>query len=205
MNCEQVQELLPEFADRQIRQALVAGVEEHLRQCPSCSNLLAVYRQNIELLATFPLLDPPADLGDRILERTTRRRGVLAYFDRYFGIPAPVYLSAAAALLIALLSPAFLKMETEPSRAANKYLHRAWSYSVRMYGKAEGMGQEIATFKNVLMLILDQRVDQIQDELENYSTRKEKTDQQSSQRGIIASEGSSLTLQGARDHVLRES
>lgn len=205
MNCQEIQDQLPEYVDRLLKQSVVAGIEEHLRACQDCTQVLTLYRENVELLGSFPEVDPPAHLAPRIFERTVRGARVVRLFDRFFGIPAPALLSAAAALLIIALAPPFLRMDTAPSRAANKYVHRAWSYTMKMYGRAEGVGQEIATFKNVFVLILDRRVDQIQDELESYSNRKQKNDQQSSQRGYLASEGSRANREGASHHVLRQS
>ncbi len=202
MNCKQVQDLLPEFVDRQLKQTFLAGVETHLKACSECETLLTIYRQNMQLLGSFPEVEPPPDLVEKIVRRTAKPAGFLALMERYLRLPAPVLLPAVSALLILLLGPAFLQMNTVPSRSANKYIHRAWSYSTRLYGKAEGMGQEIATFKNIFMLILDRRAEKVQEELENY--RKQKNDQQSSQTSYITCDGNG-SHQGAINHVLHES
>ncbi len=203
MNCDQVQDLLPEYVDHQVKQVYLVEIEEHLSTCAGCRLLHGIYKRNVQILGSFPEVAPPPDLVERILQRTSRPAGLRTFLERYFRVPAPVLLTAGAMILLALVGPTFLQLDTPISRDANKYLHRAWSYSQRVYGRAEGMGQEIATFKNIFFLLLDRKVEKIQQELETY--RKQKNEQQSSQSVYYLAEGDGSGTQGASSHVLRKS
>lgn len=205
MNCQQIQEYLPEYVDRQVRHAIAVEIDGHVTDCPECRDLLAIYRQSLDVLTSFPDVEPPHGMAEKIFRRTAGRRGFWTFLERYVPLPQPALVAAAAAVIIAVVSPLVLSLDTTPTRAANKYAHRAWSYSLRLYGKAEGVGQEIATFKKVFVLILDRKVDLIQEELESYSDKKQKNQQRSSQGGILAREGAGGRHGGTESHVLRES
>jgi len=203
MTCKQVQDLLPEYVDRLLKHAYLVQVEAHLEECGECRTLLAHYRQSVQTLATFPHVEPPPDLVEKIVKRTVRSTSIWSLLDRYLRVPAPVLLPATAAFLILLFGSAFYRMDTSASRSANKYMHQAWAYSLRLYGRAEGFGHEIASFKNIFFSILDRRVEGIQDELKTY--KKQKGEQQSSQSGYVICDGTRAFQKGVSSHVLRQS
>jgi hypothetical protein len=78
VNCEQVRELLPEYADAGPRPA--GPVEEHLAACPECSGQLQVYRGLLSSLAAFKAIEiaPPPGFVDR----TVRMVRLASYTSR---------------------------------------------------------------------------------------------------------------------------
>ena len=207
MNCKQVRDLLPEYVDRQVRQVFLRDIEAHLRGCDECSQLLSVYRDNIRILGAFPEIEPPPDLPAKIFERTARRGKIRAWVERYLSLPSYVLVPVAAGLLVAVLAPVLLSTDTVGSRSATKYAHRAWSFTLKMYGRAEGVGQEMASLKNLVFLILDERVEELQEQVQSYKTRKPTNEQQRSQSSYFMCvwDAAGSDPQGADSNVLRQS
>jgi len=80
LSCEQVRELLPEYAEPGPRSA--GDVEVHLASCAVCSAELAAYRDLLGGLAEFRLVEeePPAGYLERTLSvvpRATRTRAAI--------------------------------------------------------------------------------------------------------------------------------
>ncbi|MEW6363998.1 MAG: zf-HC2 domain-containing protein [Acidobacteriota bacterium] len=206
MNCKQVQDLLPEYVDRQVRQVFLRDIEAHLRGCDECSKLLAVYRDNIRILGAFPEIEPPPDLAAKIFERTARRGLIRAWIERYLSLPRYILLPVAAGLLVAVLAPVLLSNDAA-SRSATKYAHRAWSFTLKLYGRAEGVGQEMASLKNLVFLILDERVEELQEQVQSYKARKQTNEQRRSQSSYLMCglDSAGSDTQGADSNVLRQS
>ncbi len=206
MNCKQVQDLLPEYVDRQVRQLFLRDIESHLRGCDECSQLLSVYRDNIRILGAFPEIEPPTDLASKIFERTARRGPIRAWIERYLSLPPYILAPVFAGLLVAVLAPIFLSNDSA-SRSATKYAHRAWSFTLKMYGRAEGVGQEMASLKNLVFLILDERVEELQEQVQSYKTRKQTNEPQRSQSSyfLCVWDVAGSDPQGADSNVLRQS
>lgn len=59
--------ILQSFADGQLEGAQRAAVEAHLADCPTCRGLLAQLRAVSDPLRQVPALEPPADLGRRLV------------------------------------------------------------------------------------------------------------------------------------------
>jgi hypothetical protein len=66
LRCEEVRELLPEYAERGPRAA--GEVEQHIASCADCTADLAAYRRMLTSLASFRDVEEPAPAG--YLERT---------------------------------------------------------------------------------------------------------------------------------------
>ncbi|HLF26479.1 MAG TPA: anti-sigma factor [Anaerolineae bacterium] len=74
LNCEELEELLPEYALGVLRPSEMADVVRHLHTCPHHSAALSGYEAVSDgLCASVPLIDPPAGLKSRVLASLGRR------------------------------------------------------------------------------------------------------------------------------------
>ncbi len=73
MNCARFETVLSDFMANRLQKPVMAAAQEHLEKCPQCRELLEEVAQLKGQLHDFPVVQPPADLVDRILLRTTGR------------------------------------------------------------------------------------------------------------------------------------
>lgn len=73
MNCSRFETLLSDFMAARLQPPVMAAAQEHLGRCPQCRELMEEVARLKEQLQDFPVAQPPAELVDRILMRTTGR------------------------------------------------------------------------------------------------------------------------------------
>ncbi len=71
MNCSRFETILSDFTANRLEKPVMAAAQEHLEHCPSCRELLEEVAQLRQQLGDFPVAAAPAELVERILERTT--------------------------------------------------------------------------------------------------------------------------------------
>ena len=85
MNCEELTELLPDFVDGTLSEALRAEAEAALAQCPDCQRELEAARQIQTLFAALRAenvqLQVPAGFETRLLTRVHKQRGGMELLD----------------------------------------------------------------------------------------------------------------------------
>ena len=96
MNCQEIEKKLVEYADGELAPMETAAIEDHLKTCPPCRDLLEALNRSLDLAAVIwqdgeaALAEVPAAKGTRVHHRWWWRTGM------------------AAAGLLALLSAALL-------------------------------------------------------------------------------------------------
>ncbi|GEM_PF-1638782 len=71
MNCAKFESRLTDYMDGTLDGGLQQAMSEHLKECSSCSDLLARVHALRELLKAFPQIELRQALVDQILDRTT--------------------------------------------------------------------------------------------------------------------------------------
>ena len=71
MNCSRFETLISDYLDETLDRRVHEAISVHAERCPDCASLLQEVRDLQQELAYFPTLEPPEDLVDRILERTS--------------------------------------------------------------------------------------------------------------------------------------
>jgi len=66
MNCSAFKNNFSAYLERELDKNTFSSCESHLKQCASCSRMVAVYRSGISALAEIPELEVREDLFDRI-------------------------------------------------------------------------------------------------------------------------------------------
>lgn len=110
MKCSEVRGKLAMYCERALVESEERNVAEHLRDCLSCGKEHGRYVRSWDMLSRYGEIEPSADFVGRSVERCRREDPIVvlpfARAGRWFahaGLP----LSAAAALLLSLLLPAF--------------------------------------------------------------------------------------------------
>jgi|GEM_PF-4376999 predicted anti-sigma-YlaC factor YlaD len=67
MDCQNFKTNFSAYIDRELDEKTLAGCESHLRQCASCSRLVAAYRSGISVLSEITELEAPEDLFERVM------------------------------------------------------------------------------------------------------------------------------------------
>lgn len=73
MNCDEAQEKIDAYLDRELEQQSSARLEAHLEQCKTCGDYLEARRQLVELLDRLPVPPVPSQLGKQTVDLMRRR------------------------------------------------------------------------------------------------------------------------------------
>ena len=105
MKCSKFLRNFSDYLEGELDPETLSTFEAHLRQCPNCSRLVSAYRNGVAFLPEMPLLEPPADLYQRVATAVSQphQAWVVRLRRPRFWVPA----AAAAAVLTALLSFSF--------------------------------------------------------------------------------------------------
>jgi len=76
MSCEQVRELLQDYATRELVPGERQAVDEHLLECDACRQELAVVSLVVSSLDSQPVLEPGPDFGQKVMAGLPSRRPV---------------------------------------------------------------------------------------------------------------------------------
>jgi hypothetical protein len=110
MNCSKFLSRFSSYIEGELDQKALSLSEEHLKECPRCSRLVASYRAGVKVMTEQPELDVPSDLFARVKDAAVSGKGdprVIPFKKPLFWVPA-----AAAAMLIVALSVSYLFQPT---------------------------------------------------------------------------------------------
>jgi anti-sigma factor RsiW len=108
VTCARCEERLEDWLDGTLDPVEAAGVEDHVRRCPSCADSAALARDVLDDLRDLPELEPPSSILDGVRAATGRP----VRFVPWARHPAVL---AAAAVLVMGLSAMLLPRSTRPT------------------------------------------------------------------------------------------
>jgi len=73
-SCQDVGRLMSLALDQSLTQSEARGLEEHLRQCPTCQEEWESMQRVSRLFADAPLMEPPPGFADRVMRRVAQRQ-----------------------------------------------------------------------------------------------------------------------------------
>jgi hypothetical protein len=68
-SCTTIQEFLEDYLQGRLSPERIQLVDDHLHRCAVCRQSLEVERLLLTGIRTYPILDPPSDLADAVLNR----------------------------------------------------------------------------------------------------------------------------------------
>ncbi|MCR4395606.1 MAG: zf-HC2 domain-containing protein [Candidatus Saccharicenans sp.] len=103
MNCHRAEKLISRLVDGRLDAGTATRLEEHLKVCPSCAQLLADYRKLGALLSELQMreAEPLPYFEQRLLAKlnTASRPSLWAVVEKWYAAAVPVFLVVAMVLV----------------------------------------------------------------------------------------------------------
>lgn len=164
MNCSKIEQLLSAYMESSLHADEKNRVEEHLKSCRHCSELLDEMQSAAALCQSYPTLELEPDLLETILLRTSGRPRTLSFrerFHKYFWGPLLTPRFAAGAVLATLFltlainfmmpqisSAVSLLSPPEMLRMMDRGVQRLYSEGLRVYNKTNELQDHFIFIKN---------------------------------------------------------
>lgn len=164
MNCARIEQQLSAYMESSLPVDETSQVEEHLKSCGNCSELLNEMRSVAALCQNYPTLELDPDLLERILLRTSGRPRTLSFrerFQRYFWGPlltprfaagavlATLFLAVTLNLMMPRISAALsLLSPPEMLRIMDRGVQSLYSEGLKVYNKKNELQDQFIFFKN---------------------------------------------------------
>jgi hypothetical protein len=208
MECRYVENHLSEYMDRSLAASELSGIADHLHECPRCSELLDNVRSLLASCKTEMALDPPLELIERILLRTSGRPRTRSLRERWteyvlkpvltprfaMGVGLGILFLALtmnlmmprASALVSALSP------TEIFRSIDRTTQQVYSQGLRLYDKKNEWQAQFTFFKNNMFNKLGSMIEQLDAPMEGNDKKSGEPPQQ--QKKAPAEKSSLLLL-----------
>jgi len=164
MDCSRIEQHLSGYIESSLRVDEMNQVEEHLKSCLHCSELLNEMRSVASLCQSYPTLELDPDFLERILLRTSGRPRTLSFqerFQRYFWGPlltprfaagavlATLFLALTLNLMMPRISTALsLLSPPEMLRMMDRGVQRLYGEGLKVYNKKNELQEDFIFFKN---------------------------------------------------------
>jgi hypothetical protein len=200
MDCRRAEELLSEHYEGTLDAGRRADLEAHLSGCADCRALRAALGEVVEALGTFPVLEPPARLADRVASAALARPRVAApSILTPRSLRLPVWLPAAAAgLALMTTGAALLAAGPEgPTRAATRLVDRTVNAGVYLMERKDRLMEDVRILRVLIGTAFEGRLDKMNDRVDDYrrllERRRNAEEDQKKSRGSAAAGSSVLT------------
>ncbi|HKC11428.1 MAG TPA: zf-HC2 domain-containing protein [Vicinamibacteria bacterium] len=200
MDCRRAEELLSDHYERTLDPVRRADLDAHLSGCADCRALRAALGDVVEALRTFPVLEPPARLAERVAAAALVRPRVAA--PSVLAPPPwriPAWLPAAAAgLALVTTGAALLATGPEgPTRAATRLLDRTVNAGVYLIERKDRLVEDVRILRVLIGTAFEGRLDKMNDRVDDYrrllERRRNAEEDHKKSRGSAAVGSSILT------------
>ncbi len=171
MNCHRAEELLSHHYEGTLDAIRRAELDTHLSGCANCGALRAAVGEVVQALRTFPVLEPPARLAERVAAAALAQPRVAApsiFAPRSLRIPA--WLPAAAAgLALMTTGAALLAVGPEgPTRAATRLMDRTVNAGVYLIERKDRLVEDVRILRVLISTAFEGRLDKMNDRVDDY-------------------------------------
>jgi hypothetical protein len=152
MSCKQIEKLLSPYLENDLSQEKKTLVENHIKKCPQCSELLSLMREAKNSLAEIPEFDISPSLRKK-LYKIPKRKFKMS-FD-FLLKPALQPILAASMVLITVVSLYTLNPNRdEINKTINQHIHAGYSKVEQLYAKAESLTHSLAGYKESIFFTI---------------------------------------------------
>lgn len=149
MNCKQIEKLLSPYLENDLSQEKKTLVENHIKKCPQCSELLSYMKEAKNSLAEMPEIDISPSLRKK-LYKIPKKKFKLS-FD-FLLKPALQPVLAASMVLITVVSLYTLNPDRgKINKYINQHIHAGYSKAEQLYAKAESLTHSLAGHKESIL------------------------------------------------------
>ncbi len=154
MKCEKIEELLSPYLDNDLSLAEKNAVVEHLKTCPSCSELLSFLKESQESLTDFPQLELSENLLDRLYAIPSKKKRFKFSLD-FLLQPSLQPVFAAATILMIIVSFYLYNPDRKfIEKSIDRQVHLGYSKIERMYAKVESFTDSLDAYKDDILVSL---------------------------------------------------
>ncbi|HXB55756.1 MAG TPA: zf-HC2 domain-containing protein [Vicinamibacteria bacterium] len=199
MDCRRAEELLSDHYEGTLDPLRRADLDAHLSGCADCRALRAALGDVVEALRTFPVLEPPARLAERVAAAALAPRVAAPSPFAPRGVRIPAWLPAAAAgLALVTTGAALLATGPEgPTRAATRLLDRTVNAGVYLIERKDRLVEDVRILRVLIGTAFEGRLDKMNDRVDDYrrllERRRNAEEDQKKSRGSAATGSSILT------------
>jgi len=175
IDCPRAAELLSDHLEGTLDRLLAADLQVHLGECDDCRALRTALAEVVDVLQSFPSLDPAADLAERAATSALRARRPRPTGLRV-AIAVPAWLQAAAAAL-ALLTTGGVLYATHspaPSRVAARFVDRTVNAGAYILERKDRLVEDVRILRVVIGTAFEGRLDRMNDRVDDYRRLLEK-------------------------------
>jgi hypothetical protein len=154
MGCERIEELLSPYFEDELEQEERRTVENHLRTCTSCAEMLLLLRETKESLSSFPELDVSEALTEKLYDLPQKKKRFGFVID-FLVRPSFQPIMAAATVLLVIVS--FYMFNPERSainRSIERQFHLGFSKVEKLYAEADSITHTLGEYKDNLLVSL---------------------------------------------------
>jgi hypothetical protein len=150
VRCEQFQELLSPYLDRELSLEKRREFEQHAKKCPECAELLALMREAQSALSEWPEPEISPELKSRLLAIGPPQKKKKFFPDLDFILrPSLQPVMAAFTVVLTLLSLFLLHPDRERLQTSlDRQFHIGLSKIERLFVQAESFTDFLASYKN---------------------------------------------------------
>jgi anti-sigma factor RsiW len=175
MDCTRAEELLSDHLEGKLDLLLAADLEAHLAGCGECRALRSTLAEVVDVLRSYPALEPAADLAERAATSALRaRRPRPAMFRVPVGVPAWLQATAAALALLTTGGVLYATQSPAPSRAAARLVDRTVNASVYILERKDRLVEDVRILRVVIGTAFEGRLDRMNDRVDDYRRLLEK-------------------------------
>ncbi|MBD3414219.1 MAG: hypothetical protein GF421_07315 [Candidatus Aminicenantes bacterium] len=149
MKCTHIEPYLSPYLEKELRPEKMSQIENHIKTCPDCAELLSNIKEARAALAGIPEIEISRSLK-KTLYKIPRKRFKLS-FDFLFK-PALQPILAAATVMITVITLYSMNPEREQiNKTINQHIHMGYSKIERLYARAESLTNTLAGYKESVL------------------------------------------------------
>lgn len=153
MNAAHVEELLSAYLEGDLDADQIAEVKAHMALCPDCASLFDAIGGAREALAALPGIDPPSGLLRKLYAVPERRKFRLVPDFLLRPSLQPVF-AGVTGLLVFISFLMFSPDGRSFQKNILRQVHAGYSKAGKLYAQAGAVTDEIAAYKNTLLVSL---------------------------------------------------
>ena len=171
MSCERTRELFSDYLAGELPEPLRRDVGEHLADCDACGKLREAFGQVVELLRELPVVEPSAQLADRVAAvswspvRPAARRRLPG---RQLRALAALQAAAAIGMLVTGSFALAAGPDSEPVQKASRFLERTTNRFAALIDERDQLLEDLRLIQVVIGTALESRIDRIGDRVDDY-------------------------------------
>jgi anti-sigma factor RsiW len=152
MECKAIEDLLSPYLEGELPLEERQAIEDHLRSCPNCAELISYMKEARMSLNTLPELEVSEDLLERLYDLPQKKKRFSLVFDFLLRPSLQPVMAAATVLLVVVSFYMFHPNRSAIDRALERQLHIGYSKVEKLYAEAGSITQSLNEYKDNLLV-----------------------------------------------------